>query len=110
MNTLAEIFNRILMAQFNDLINSNQPVLVDFSVKWWLPCNVMDPILQQIISKFNGKAKIIKIDVDKNPSVAGKYDIRTLPTFMVFKKGEIKWRQSGMVPSDQLSTILDHFQ
>lgn len=94
------------MSKFNDLINSEQPLLVDFFAEWCAPCRKMGLILEQVAGKIDGKARIIKVDIDKNPAVAGKYGIRSVPTLVVFKKGEIKWRQSGIVPSNQLATIL----
>lgn len=94
------------MSKFNELINSEQPVLVDFFAEWCVPCRKMGLILEQVAGKVDGKARIIKVDIDKNPAVAGKYAVRSVPTLIVFKKGEIKWRQSGIVSSDQLATIL----
>lgn len=95
------------MSKFNELINSEQPVLVDFFAEWCSPCRKMGLILEQVACKVDGKARIIKVDIDKNPAVASKYAVRSVPTLIVFKKGEIKWRQSGIVSSDQLSTILN---
>lgn len=94
------------MSKFNELINSEQPVLVDFFAEWCLPCRKMGLILEQLVSKIGGKARIIKVDIDLNPAVARKYEILSVPTLIVFKKGEIRWRQSGIVSSDQLATIL----
>ena len=94
------------MSKFNELINAEQPVLVDFFAEWCVPCHKMALILEQVVAKVNGKAKVIKINIDKNPAVADKYGISSVPTLVVFKKGAIRWRQSGIVPSNQLVTIL----
>jgi thioredoxin 1 len=96
------------MSKFNELINADQPVLVDFSASWWEPCRIMELILKQVRSTIEEKTKIIKIDIDKNPAVAAKYGIEALPTLIIFKKGEIKWRQSGIVQSNQLTTVLKY--
>jgi thioredoxin 1 len=97
------------MSKFNDLINADTPVLVDFFAEWCGPCKTMAPVLKEVVSQLNGKAKIIKVDVDKNPAVASKFNVQTIPTLVLFKKGEIKWRQSGVVHHDQLIEIIKQF-
>lgn len=97
------------MSKFNEIINSDQPVLVDFFTEWCGPCKMMAPILKEVVSKVHGKARIIKVDIDNNSSVADKFSIRSVPTLVVFKSGEIKWRQSGVVPADKLVEILTKF-
>lgn len=97
------------MSTFNELINSEQPVLVDFSAEWCGPCKMMAPILKEVISKVTGKARIIKVDIDKNPAVATKYNIRSVPTLIIFKRGEVKWRQSGVVSENQLVNTIKNF-
>ncbi len=94
------------MSKFNELINSDQPVLVDFFAEWCGPCKTMAPILQDVASKLNGTAKIIKVDIDKNPAAASKYRVQSVPTLIIFQKGEIKWQQSGVVPAKQLVELL----
>lgn len=93
---------------FTDIINSNTPTLVDFFAEWCGPCKTMTPILKDVKSKVGDNVKIIKIDVDKSPQAASVFGIQGVPTLILFKKGEIKWRQSGIVPATELEKILLH--
>jgi thioredoxin 1 len=97
------------MSKFQELINSDVPVLVDFFAEWCGPCKAMAPVLKEVASAVGNKANIIKVDVDKNPHVAQHYQIQGVPTLMIFRKGEIRWRQSGVVQARQLVDILSQF-
>ncbi len=92
---------------FNEIINSDQPVLVDFFATWCGPCQTLGPILQDVAKRVEGKAKVLKIDVDKNQAVAQKYQIMGVPTMMIFKNGKQVWRQSGVLPASQIVSIIE---
>lgn len=93
---------------FTELINAPDmpPVLVDFYADWCGPCKTMAPIIEQIAKTYAGKVKVIKINVDHNPAVSQQYGIQGIPTLILFHKGRILWRQSGVVPAHQLSQII----
>ena len=81
-------------------------MLVDFFADWCGPCKMQTPILHDVVGEINGKAKVIKIDVDRNPGVATKYQVRGVPTLILFKKGQPVWRQSGVAQKEQLIGII----
>ncbi|TWR28097.1 thioredoxin [Mucilaginibacter achroorhodeus] len=97
------------MANFNDIIASEKPVLVDFSAEWCGPCKMMPPILKQVKDALGDKVTIIKIDIDKNPAAANAYHVQSVPTLMVFQKGQTKWRQSGVMQAGQLQQVLSQY-
>jgi len=97
------------MSKFHELINQNKPVLVDFKADWCGPCKTMVPILKEVKQQLKDSVSIIKIDVDKNPSVAAKYQIRGVPTLILFKQGKSVWQQSGVVQANQLIELIKSF-
>jgi len=97
------------MENFNQVINSDQPVVVDFYADWCGPCQTMTPIVKSIAEKFKGKARVLKINIDKNQAAAQHYGVRSVPTFMIFKKGEQKWRHAGTIDVRSLERQIENF-
>jgi thioredoxin 1 len=94
---------------FEELIASETPILIDFFAEWCGPCKVLSPTLQQLAEDQGDNIKIVKIDVDRNPKLASKYKISGVPTLMLFKKSELKWRQSGVLSLPQLKSVVQKF-
>ncbi|WP_372652258.1 thioredoxin [Draconibacterium sp.] len=98
-----------MIAKFNNIINCKRPVLVDFYADWCGPCKQMPAILKQVKAELKENVKIIKVDVDRNPNIASKYQIRSIPTLMLFKDGELKWRGMGVRPADEVKSIVEQY-
>ena len=97
------------METFDQIIASEKPVLVDFFATWCGPCKMMHPILEELHGIVGDKARIIKIDIDKNEQLAAVYNVRSVPTLMIFKGGEMKWRASGVPQAAQLQAELEKY-
>ena len=97
------------MEKFEDLIQSQSPVLVDFFAEWCGPCKAMKPILEDLKQQIGEKARIVKIDVDTHEDLAVKYRIQAVPTFILFKTGEAVWRQSGIIQGSELKGVNEHY-
>jgi len=97
------------MSKFKDIINDDTPVLIDFSAEWCQPCKMMPPILKEVKSKLGDKIRVLKVDVDKNPAIAQKWGIRSVPTLMIFKRGKMLYSQPGVVSAPQLTEIVKRF-
>lgn len=98
------------MSKFQEIINQEKPVLVDFFAEWCGPCKMMAPILQDVKDEFGDKLSIIKIDVDKNPQLSQQYQIMGVPTLMLFHTGEQKWRHSGLLHKDDIIDIINKYK
>ena len=97
------------MEKFEDLIKSDKPVLIDFFATWCGPCKMMHPVLEDLAGKIGDDARIIKIDIDKNEQLASSYDVRSVPTLMIFRNGELKWRAAGVHSAADLEEKLRSF-
>lgn len=92
---------------FSDILNGEKPVLVDFSAEWCGPCKMMAPILKELKQLTGDQVTILTVDIDKNPSLANSYQIQSVPTLIVFQKGKIKWRQSGVMQARLLRDAIE---
>lgn len=97
------------MEKFEDIIKSEKPVLVDFFATWCGPCKMQHPILEELHSKIGDKARILTVDIDKNEQLAAIYNVRSVPTLMVFKDGKMEWRESGVQSADKLEQVIAQF-
>lgn len=97
------------MENFNEIINSEQLTLVDFFATWCGPCKTMHPVLEQLKEQMGDRLRILKIDVDKNEAFSASYRVQAVPTLMLFRKGELLWRQSGALSLSQLSGIVKDY-
>lgn len=93
---------------FQELIEGDTPVLVDFFAEWCGPCKMMQPILVDTSKLLGSKVKILKVDVDRNPLAATKFQVRGVPTLLLFQKGKVVWRQSGVVPAQHLVKVVEN--
>lgn len=96
-----------MKSNFSEIINSETPVLVDFYAEWCGPCKTLAPILKDAKESLGEKVKIVKIDVDKNQPLATQYQVRGVPTLILFKEGKQLWRQSGVLSKDEIIKIID---
>jgi thioredoxin 1 len=99
-----------MKANFDSIVQDSKPVIVDFHALWCGPCKMQGPILQQIAQEQGDSVKVIKIDVDQNPEIAQRYQIRSVPTLMIFKNGEIKHKQPGVHSKQQLNLLIQQYK
>ena len=97
------------MGKFAEKINSEKPTLVDFHADWCGPCKMMEPVLRETHSAWKDKVTFLKVDIDKNPAAANQYQIRGVPTLILFRRGQIIWRQSGVLSKASLENVLKQY-
>jgi thioredoxin 1 len=97
------------MSKFQELINGDTPVLVDFFAEWCGPCKVMAPELKKLVDRDGDKVRVIKVDVDRNPQAASAYQVSSVPTLILFRRGKPLWRQSGALTAAQLSSVIQKY-
>ena len=95
-----------MIANFDTIISDEKPVIIDFHAVWCGPCKAQSPILKEIAGELGDRVRVIKIDVDQNPEISGRYQIQSVPTLMIFKSGAIKYKQPGVHTKQQLMNVL----
>lgn len=98
-----------MKGNFNSIINSEIPVLIDFHATWCQPCRVQSPILQEVATEMSGKVKIIKIDVDQNQQIAMRFQVQGVPTLALFKNGNLLWKESGVHNKQQIISLINSY-
>ena len=98
-----------MKGNFQKLINGDRPVLIDFHAEWCGPCKMQAPIIKQLAEEVGDQVRIIKIDVDKNPAIAQRYQVRGVPTMALFKNGQLVWKQSGLQRKAQLLAVIKEY-
>ena len=96
-----------MKGNFDTIINDSRPVIVDFHALWCAPCKMQSPVLKEVAAELGDRVRVIKIDVDNNNEIAGRYSVQSVPTIIIFKNGRVVWRQSGVASKSQLKSILD---
>ena len=99
-----------MKGSFNDIIQGEKPVLVDFFATWCGPCKYQGPILEELATVIGDDARIIKIDIDRNQAVAAKYNVRSVPTLMIFRNGEVLWKEAGVKEKADLVALLGKYK
>ena len=111
LQEIDKIRQQSMKGNFNKLIRDSRPVVVDFHALWCSPCKMQTPVLKEIAAELGDKIRIMKIDVDQNSEIAGRYNVQSVPTLMIFRQGEIKYRQAGVHTKSQLMDVLQkHIQ
>lgn len=95
-----------MKGKFDSIISDSRPVIVDFHALWCSPCKMQSPILKEVANELGDRVRVIKIDVDSNSQIAGRYSVQSVPTIIIFKNGRVVWRQSGVATKSQLKSVL----
>ncbi len=95
------------MGSFSELLKKEKAVLVDFYADWCGPCKAMEPVIREVAKNVEGKVKVVKINIDKNVQAAQQYSVQAVPTFMIFKNGNVHWRHAGMIDKNSLMQVLN---
>ncbi len=98
-----------MRGSFKNIINDEKPVLVDFHAEWCGPCKAQGPIIHELAEETGDKARIIKVDIDKNPNIAQQYQVRSVPTIALFQNGKLLWKQSGVQSKHYLTDIINQY-
>jgi len=98
-----------MIRRFKSIIKSERPVLVDFYAEWCQPCKQIPPVLKEIKNRFKESVRIIKVNVDNNPFIASHYQVKSIPTLILFKEGDVQWSKEGLVDQSELASVIDKY-